>query len=98
MENEQLIPADDICLHYNVEQTFIQSLNDAGLIQVTTIEERCFIPPSELSNLEKFSNFHYEMNINIEGIEAISHLLEQIKEMQQEMMGLKQRLRIYGEE
>jgi chaperone modulatory protein CbpM len=95
MENEQLIPADDFCMHYNVEQTFIHSLHDAGLVQLTTIEERYFIPPSELPNLEKFSRFHYDLEVNIEGIEVISNLLEQINEMQHQMRDLKQKLSLY---
>ena len=35
------------------------------------------------------------MDINLEGLETISHLLRQIKVMQQEMQELKSRLGLY---
>jgi hypothetical protein len=38
---------------------------------------------------------YYELNINVPGIEALNHLLEKIKKLQQEAEYLKARLRIY---
>jgi PleD family two-component response regulator len=35
------------------------------------------------------------MDINVEGIEAVSHLLERIQRLQDELTGLKNRLRLY---
>ncbi len=95
MENEQLITADELCFHYNMDQSFIEALNEAGLIQVTTVEEKCFVHPSQLHDLERFSRMHYELQINIEGIEAIAHLLKRVEQMQNEMNQLASRLKIY---
>lgn len=96
MENEQLIAAEDFCLHYKVEQQFIVALSDVGLIQITSVEERMFIDPSQLQQLEKFSRMHYDLNINVEGIEAIAHLLQQIEHMENEMNLLRRRLGVHG--
>ena len=95
MENEQLIAADDFCHHYRVEQTFIYSLCDAGLIEVTRMEEKVYLDPAQLPDVEKFARMHYELNINMEGLEAIAHLLQLIKDMQDEMNILRNRLSIY---
>ena len=38
---------------------------------------------------------HYELDINLEGIDAISNLLERVEEMQHEMTRLQNRLRFY---
>jgi hypothetical protein len=38
---------------------------------------------------------HFDMDINIEGIETITHLLERIEQMQQEITQLKNRVGVY---
>jgi hypothetical protein len=35
---------------------------------------------------------HYDLDINIEGIETINHLLEKIEEMQREIAHLKNKI------
>ncbi|MEI9957827.1 MAG: chaperone modulator CbpM [Ferruginibacter sp.] len=35
------------------------------------------------------------MDINVEGIEAISHLLQKVNDMQQKIMQLNNRLKLY---
>ena len=95
MVNEEMIQARDFCNSYNVEMSFLYSLSDAGLLQITTIEEKIMIPEAQLPQLEKWVRLRYEMDINIEGIEVIHHLLEQVKSMQEEMKFLKSRLGLY---
>lgn len=89
MERDDLIPAEDFCLYHNIEYSFITSLEDSGLITVTSVEQSTFIPSDELQKLEKFVRLHYDLDINVEGIETISHLLEKIEEMQREILQLK---------
>ena len=78
--------------------SFISSLQQTGLIEITTIKETGFIDASQLQNLEKYVLFHYELDINLEGIETITHLLQRINDMQDAMMKLKNRLRLYETE
>ena len=92
MEDEQLIPADVICTHHHIEYNFISSLETAGLITVTTVEGRTFIHPSQLRDLEKFICFHYELDINLEGIEAIAALLQRIHSLQKEVDVLREQV------
>ena len=47
------------------------------------------------SNLEKFIRLYYELDINLEGIETITHLLQRINSLQDEIIILKNRLRLY---
>ncbi|HEV7622263.1 MAG TPA: chaperone modulator CbpM [Flavisolibacter sp.] len=89
MDKEQWISAEDFCSYYQVEYSFISSLYESGLIEITIEEERRFISIEQIKELEKFVHLHYDLDINIEGIEAIAHLLNRIKEMQNEIAGLK---------
>jgi hypothetical protein len=38
---------------------------------------------------------HFELDINIEGIDAISNLLQQIDNLQKELISTKNKLRLY---
>jgi chaperone modulatory protein CbpM len=94
MKTAELIAANDFCVYHNVEYTFITSLYEAGLVKVTIINETTFIPQTELQKLEKLISL-YELDINIAGIEAISHLLERVEKLQEDMRYLKNRLSLY---
>ena len=92
MEQEELIPAKDFCLHHNIQYSFISSLENSGLISVTSIKRSTFIHVDDIHKLEKFVRLHYDLDINIEGIETINYLLERIEEMQKEIVNLRNKL------
>ncbi len=92
MKTENLIPAKDFCLHHNIEYSFISSLQNSGLISVTSIKRSSFIHSDDLHKLEKFVRLHYDLDINLEGIETINHLLDKIEEMQSEIVRLQNSL------
>jgi hypothetical protein len=89
MEPEELIPVKDFFIYHNIEYSFIDSLESSGLITITSVQHSSYIHPDELRKLEKFARLHYDLDINMEGIETINHLLEKIEEMQNELLQLK---------
>ena len=95
---EHLISTNEFCTHYKVEYSFIDSLQQHGLIEMITIDEHSFIDHDHLKNIEKLVRLHYDLDINLEGIEAITYLLNRVKNMQQEILSLKNRLRLYEED
>jgi len=97
MENEHLISADEFCTHYNIEFSFINALQEFGLIEMTTIEENYFIDANQLRKLEQYTRWYYDLNINVEGIEVIEQMLARIKNMQYEIAALRNNLRLYEE-
>ena len=97
METEDLVPAEVFCEHHNIEVSFISSLSEHGLIEIITVEETRYISKEQISELEKMVRLHYEMDINLEGIEAITHLLQKVDTMHEELTSLKNRLRLYEE-
>lgn len=92
---EHLISTDDFCSHYKVEYSFITSLQQNGLIEITTIDQHSFIDHDHLINIERLVRLHYDLDINLEGIEAITYLLNRVKNMQDEIVALRNRLSIY---
>ncbi len=95
MRNEEMVAANEFCTSHNVEISFLYSLSESGLLEITTAEENVFIYQDQLPELEKLVRLHYDMDINLEGIEAIHHLLQQMKTMQDEMRVLKNKLGLY---
>jgi hypothetical protein len=98
METEQMIPASEFCIYHNIELSFIYSLKESGLIDITSIEEKIFVPVSQLKHLEKLMRLKDEMDINIEGIETITYLLQRINDMQRHILVLKNKLAFYENE
>ena len=90
-----MVAASEFCRSHNVEISFLYSLSESGLLEITNVEETVFINQEQLPELEKLVRLHYDMDINLEGIEAIYHLLQQMKTMQDEMRVLKNKLALY---
>lgn len=95
MSSEELISAREFCTYHHVELSFIQSLHQSGLIAMTIRDGAGFLPSDELPALEKFVRWHYELSINPEGIEALSHMLQRVENLMQENHRLRNRLHRY---
>lgn len=98
MKNEQLIPTQTICSCYNIEISFVDSLNKMGLIHLVIIEEHQFIHQDQISDLEKIIRLHNELNVNLEGIDVVFNLLEKEQQLLVELNALKNRLSRYENE
>ncbi|MCL1936872.1 MAG: chaperone modulator CbpM [Candidatus Azobacteroides sp.] len=90
-----LIVIDEYIQHTDIEPTFIQLLEENGLIHIRQIENERFLDPDELIEVERYARMYYDLSINIEGIDAIRHLLNRIKGLQNEMRSLRSRLRLF---
>ena len=95
MENRQLIPVADFCDYYHIEFSFVRSLHDYGLLEFTTVKEVHYLRAEDLSELEKMVLLYYELDINLEGIDAIRHILQRMDKLQEELNSLKNRLDFY---
>jgi len=95
MRTNSLISVNEFCTGHNLDISFISSLEETGLIELISVREDLFIDAGQLKQLEKIVRFYYEFDINLEGIEAIFHLLDQIKSLRDENIELKNKLRLY---
>lgn len=94
METE-LITIAEYCTYSKVDPSFIIALEQSGLITFTIIGNDKFIHHEQLMEMERLIHFHYDLDINVEGIDAIINLLVKIKKMQQEIQELNTRLHLY---
>ncbi|MFA7492305.1 MAG: chaperone modulator CbpM [Proteiniphilum sp.] len=80
---------------YEVEESFIESLREVGLIHVAGQDDDRFIEYDDLSGLEQFIRWHYEMEINVPGIDALHHMLDRVRSLQSEIAQLRGELEFY---
>lgn len=84
------------CLRvYEIDESFIESLREVGLIQVVNQDDDRFIEYDDLSDLEQFIRWHYEMDINVEGIDALHNMLDRVRLLQSEIEQLRNELQFY---
>jgi len=93
---QEYITVEKCSAQYNIELTFINSLEESGLIEIILIEEVKCLPYNQLQSLEKFIQWHYDLHINLEGIEALEHLLNKLGKLQRENRHLKEQLKLYS--
>lgn len=95
MKTEDMILVNEFCVHHNIELSFIHSLEEYGMIETVVVEKHSYLPVSELGRLEKMVRLHHELDINLEGIDTINHLLQKIDSMQEQIVILNNRLKAY---
>ena len=84
------------CLQiYQVEETFLDQLQSSGLIEIVIEEDDRYIEYDYLQEIEQFVRWHYELEINMEGIEALHHMLQQVQQLQEDVKKLRGELKFY---
>jgi hypothetical protein len=98
MQKEDMITTEEFCSNHHVEISFIQELESYGLAETIVIEDTSYVPVSSIGRIEKIIRMYFDLGINMEGIDAISHLLQKLESMHEEIGILKKRLDFYKEE
>ena len=67
----------------------VYSLNDHGLIELKRSAQGDMIDFEQLADIEKYIHLYYDLDINMEGLEAIMHLLNRVQHLQHQIKRLK---------
>lgn len=95
MNAENFIPIESLCRHYQVELSFFSSLYEIGLIEIEIIGQAQCIHLDRIHDLEKMIRMHRELNVNLEGIDVAFNLLQKLEALQNELISVTNRLRLY---
>lgn len=95
MSNSNLIQIKQFCVLHEIEHTFITNLKSYGLIEVITQENEEYLQHEQLPNIEKMIRLHYDLNVNLEGIDVITNLLKKIEQLQNNLNLSQNKLRLY---
>ena len=75
------ISREDCIRFYEIETDFFDELMYAELIETFVEEGTIYIGYDSLEQFEKMVYWHYDLGINIPGLEVINRLLRQMNEM-----------------
>lgn len=91
----ELIIVSEYCHKCHIEPSFIDMLQEGGLIEVRTEAGERYLLLSQLPDVERYTRMYYDLSINMEGIDAIHHMLERIEGMRREIASLRSQLLLY---
>ena len=97
MNTKDLIAIQRFCDYYDVPVSFINDLHEIDLIDLVHAENNIYIHKRHIHIIEKMMRLHYELDINLEGVDVIHNLLNQIELLQHEIKILKNKLDFYDD-
>lgn len=83
------ISREELVKIYNIEISFFNSLEESGLLRTETENEIKYLHYEELPVFERLANWHYDLEVNLPGLEIIHHLLEKLEKLKNENRRLK---------
>ena len=95
MSPKDLIPVNEFCNIYEIEFSFINELDEYGLIEITRFDENAFIERERIKDIEKIIRLHNDLGVNFEGIDIINNLLERISMLENKLYSYQNRLSIF---
>jgi hypothetical protein len=95
MSRKNLVPLATLCTHYQVEMSFFSDLIEYGLIEIDTVEHTACIRTERIPEIEKMIRIHHDLHVNMEGIDVVWNLLQKMSDLQNELMVVRSRLRLY---
>lgn len=95
MEKKHLILVSYYCQQTNTSIAYVESLEEYGLIQTLSIAEDNYVHSEDIAEIERVNRLQEELGINLEGIDALNHLLQKVNHLEKQLKITKERLRIY---
>lgn len=86
------ISREELVQLYKIEVSFFDSLEECGLLKTETENEIKYLLYEELPAFERFTNWHYDLEVNLPGIEIINGLLQKMEEQKEKHRLLLEKL------
>lgn len=78
------ISREELVKIYNIEITFFDELEESGLLKTEREGEVKYLFYDELPAFERFVNWHYDLEVNLPGLEIIHRLLSQLEQLRED--------------
>lgn len=95
MAKKTYIHITEYCQICDLEPSFLLELYRRDLIQLAQNAgelEGDYLPEEELPRVERFVRLSRDLEINTAGLEAVSHLLDKVQQLQEEVRQLRNRV------
>ncbi|WP_336690700.1 MULTISPECIES: chaperone modulator CbpM [unclassified Chryseobacterium] len=91
------ISREELVKIYNVEITFFDELVNSRLLTIHTENEIRYLMYEDLPMFERFTNWHYDLEINLPGLEVIHEMLKKMEDLRQRNRELMNKLSAVGD-
>lgn len=95
MDQENYIQIEVYCKQTQTPLEFIDDLLEFEMIEVQEIDNKNYVLPHHILEIERIYRLRNDLGINMEGIETINHMLKKVNRLEQELKMLRDRLTIY---
>jgi len=95
MDREKYILVSHFCAQTQIEISFVENLQEYGLVNFEKKENDIFIKERDIAEIEKMFRLHRDLGINFEGLDAISQMLNRLRRMEKDILKLQKRLDLY---
>ncbi len=95
MGREKYILVSHYCKQANIQDDFVLSLHEYGLVTFEKKENDYFLHEDDISEIERMFRLHRDLGINLEGLDALMQLLKRMHKIEKEMEKLQKRLYLY---
>lgn len=92
---DERISREKLVQLYQVEIQFFDELEEYGLLHVTTENNIKYILFEDLPLFEKLANWHYDLDVNVAGLEVLQHVMMKLSELQRENRNLRNQMSIH---
>ena len=65
------------------------------MIEVQQIENKTYVEPQYIVEIERIYRLREDLGINMEGIDTLNHMIKKVNRLEQELKLLRDRLTIY---
>lgn len=94
MKTKNLISIRQFCEYHHIEHAFILTLNEHDFVELIQVDNIAYIHIDTIPKVEKIMRLHFELSINMEGIDVIVQLLDKIEALQEELSDTKNKLNL----
>ncbi len=86
---KDVITVKEYCQIHRIDAAFIDRLEESGLVRIVSVNRQRCIPHEALDSVERFANWHFELEVNSQGLEVANTLYERVLALQEEIAQLR---------
>ena len=92
------ISREELIKIYNIEIQFFDELEEYGLLNIITENNVKYLHYEELQSFERLTNWHYDYDVNLPGLQIFQDLIFKIEKLQTENKRLTRRTTIISQQ
>lgn len=93
MMKKAMISVKEYCSVHRIDVTFFDQLEESGLVSLISYRRQRCIPHEALATVERLMNWHYELEVNPQGLEVADTLYQRVLRLQEELDRLRAALK-----